>query len=428
MTAPDRGVFRPVAWTCAALLMAFLSGTSSISAQDAAAANQAAAAARVSERLATEAAKAAQAQAEAATKSKDETARVGAEAVQRVQTVSAEMMARAQWLEKIATTTVWLLGVIGMIVGVVAAVGVGASVKKIKASERQAAGALKEIDTIRLSLTQHHLFLKTLEEQVERALGEIEAKLQAELTPSSGLIGVDAASDVPYQSFDDDALIVFADRLRITGAALNAVRMSEFLVQLSHYWRRVKEYDRAIERARRAMELNSASPTAHKAFGRALWNKVAEELDHGKPPSPRQVEILARARTAIEKSKDLVAVDSRYDEELAYDLATIARLSGDYHLAERLYREGFTLSQQLGRSEQREPDWDYGFALACLYAVTGRHREAVNELQVVMTKTRSWRWERREEEPRNYREWMEEDPDFQDMLADAAWKKELEAL
>ena len=89
---------------------------------------------------------------------------------------------------------------------------------------------------MRKSLGDHALFLKTLQQQVNDAFAEIESKLKISLTPGTGLIGVSLASAVPQRSYDDDALIVFSDRLRITGEDVGSERLSAFLVMFGDYW------------------------------------------------------------------------------------------------------------------------------------------------------------------------------------------------
>jgi hypothetical protein len=387
-----------------------------------------AAAAQSSAQAADAAARTAQQHAEAAERAKTEAANAGAESIQTVRTVSAEMIGRAQWLEKIASLTIWFFGIVATLAGVTAAVGVGASLKKIVQSERRAAAAVETIDRIKAGMEQHHLFLKTLEEQVSAALGEIEKKLAAALTPAAGLIGVELTAAVPQRSYDDDALIVFADRLRIAEEKLDARRMSAFLVMMSNYWRRAQEYGRAIERAQRAIELDSASPAAHKAYGRALWNRVAEEMSPTAQALPRHLTTLNEAATAIDKAGELLTKTRQYDEELAFDRATIARLSGDNDRAEREYRQGLNLSQQLARSENREADWDFAFGLACLFAVNSSYQAAFDQLKAIVGTTKSWRQEAGQAEERNYKEWALADPDFRGMLADREWRRRLEQM
>jgi hypothetical protein len=422
--------FRRVpATAAAALLLSYLSGPAT--AQDAAAARQAATDALASEEQAAASARLAQASAEAAKQASTQVTQATMEAVAAVATVrtmSSEMLDRAQWLEKIATTSIWLFGVVGTLASILAFAGVGFSLKRIAANVRKTSDAAKRIDEMRAGIESHHLFLKTIEGQVEVALEDIQEKLLEALTPSGGLVGVDLKAPVPQRSYDDDALIVFADRLSITGKTLNPLRMSEFLVMASNYWRRMKDYGRAIARAQRAIDLDKESPTAHKAYARALWNMVAEELAPSKQASQAQKTILLDAERAITRVRELLAKQNRYDEELAFDSATIARLLGDYAGAEKTYREGLAFSQEIARSEGREPDWDFAFALACLLATTNRYGEALEQLKAVVDKMKSWRSERREIEARNYREWVREDPDFRNMLADRTWKSAIDDL
>jgi tetratricopeptide (TPR) repeat protein len=222
---------------------------------------------------------------------------------------------------------------------------------------------------------------------------------------------------------------VFTDRLRITGEELRSERLAAFLLMLGNYWRRPKEYGRAIERIRRAIELDSSCASAHKALGRAMWNAVAEALAASNiAPSPNQIGVLEQAETELNMAQSLLGAKGQHDEEIPFDLGTISRFKGDVAGAVDHYQRGAQLSKVLAATEGREPDWDFEFALACLYAKTNQFQLALDELRGMIGKTKSWSQERRRVESRDYRIWMRSDPDFSDMLSDPAWNAQLLAL
>jgi tetratricopeptide (TPR) repeat protein len=276
-------------------------------------------------------------------------------------------------------------------------------------------------------IEKHQLFMNNLQLQATTALKDIELKLEVALTPGTGLIGVPLASAVPQRSYDDDALIVFSDRLRMDD--LPPEKRATFLVKMSNYWRRWKEYDRAIERARRAVELDPLSPAAHKALGRAIWNKVSEDLAAAKLPiSSEQLKSLDEAEAELKTAQRLLAQANGHDEEIPFDLGTICRFKGDVPGAVGHYQRGAQLSKALAVNEGRAPDWDFDFALACLYAQNGQYQEALDQMKLVIGKTESWSQDRRRVEIRNYRDWMLSDPDFAAMRAETKWEPELKKL
>src|SRR5262249_36983597 len=104
------------------------------------------------------------------------------------------------------------------------------------------------------------------------------------------------------------------------------------------------------------------------------------------------------------------------------------RFKGDVPGAIDHYQRGGQLSKALARNENRAPDWDFDFGLACLYAGNQRYHEALDQMREVIGKTESWSQERRRAEPRDYRDWMKSDPDFTAMWADTKWAEELKKL
>lgn len=374
--------------------------------------------------------------ARAAVAAKGEAERQRDETLKRLDATSTEMIGRATFLQTIATTTIGFVafavtvaGVLGSVAAVMGGFSLGQSLKKVKQGEATATAAAAKIEEMKEGIEKHKLFLNNLQQQVTQALTDIESKLQAALTPGTGLIGVNLVSAVPQRSYDDDALIVFSDRLRITGEDLKPERLATFLVMLGNYWRRTKEYGRAIERIRRAIELDPSSAAAHKALGRAIWNQVAEELAATETAiSPSQTAVLTDAEAALERAQELLARSGQQDEEIPFDLGTISRLKGEIPQAIDQYRRGARLSKDLARIQHREPDWDFEFALACLYAKTGQYQQAMDELGGVIGKTQSWSQERRRIENRDYREWTRSDPDFSGMFADDTWRVQLTAL
>jgi tetratricopeptide (TPR) repeat protein len=376
---------------------------------------------------AEEAARTAVAARVAAEKRQDET-------LKKLDTQSSEMMGRANFLQTISSYMTGLVSFFVMAVGILGGIvafrtdrSLKQSLEKLRQGEVTANQAAAKIVEMKEGIEKHQLFVNNLQLQVTAALKDIELKLEVALTPGTGLIGVPLASEVPQRSYDDDALIVFADRLRMDD--LQPERRATFLVKVSNYWRRWKGYDRAIERARRAIELDASSPAAHKALGRAIWNKVAEDLAATQPPiSSGQATLLGEAETELKAAQGLLTQGNAVDEEIPFDLGTICRFKGDIPGAIRQYQSGAQLSKVLAASAGRAQDWDFDYAVACLYAKTGQYHDALDQLKQVIGKTESWSQDRRRVEPRDYRDWMQSDPDFAAMRTDTRWEPELKKL
>ena len=171
----------------------------------------------------------------------------------QIKASSAEMTDRAQWLDKMSTTTVAFVGVGSTVLGLFAAVGLWQSGKLRQQSRQALSGARRaaasihtvkgqvdreaaEIDKIKEELKRQRLSLDTLQAKVVEALKGIERELNDEgLTASTGLIGVPLATAIPQRAYDNDGLIVFADRvLRDIGPDLPAPEMAKFLVMAGH--------------------------------------------------------------------------------------------------------------------------------------------------------------------------------------------------
>jgi tetratricopeptide (TPR) repeat protein len=357
-----------------------------------------------------------------------------AETLKKLDTASTEIMGRAGFLQTTSTVitgfvafVVTAAGILGGIVAWRSKVSLNESIEEVKRSEATANEAAAKIVEMKEGIEKHQLFLNNLQLQVAAALQDIELKLEVGLTPGTGLIGVALTSAVPQRSYDDDALIVFSDRLRLDD--LPPGKRAAFLVKVSNYWRRWKEYDRAIERARRAVELDGSAASAHKALGRAIWNSVTEDLtDTNSAISNDQLTLLAEAESELKMAQSLLTQGNRHDEEIPYDLAAICRFKGDTPGAIDHYQRGAQLSKALARNEGRAPDWDFDFGLACLYAKTGQYQDALNQMKQLVGMTESWSQDRRRAEPRDYRDWMRSDPDFAAMRADANWEPQLKAL
>ena len=371
---------------------------------------------------AEESANAAEEAKEAAEKQREET-------LKKLDATSAEMIARATFLQTIATSFV------AFVAFAITAAGFGAtlyafrvreSLSKLKEGEVLATVTAAKRLEIKGAVESHKLFLDTLQQQVSRALGDIETKMKAALTPGTGLIGVELGARISQRSYDDDALIVFSDRLQITS---QDPEFAKFLVMFGNYWRRTKEYTRAIERIRRAIELDPSSAMAHKALGRALWNAVAEDLaTPASKISASQVEFLKEAETEFGTAQSLLAAKGQHDKEIPFDLGTISRLKGEINMAMDQYRKGAQLSKALAQAEGRESDWDFAYAIACLHAESHRYQEALDQLKEVIGKTQSWSYERGRAESRDYKEWTRSDPDFAEMASDATRGPQLMAL
>jgi hypothetical protein len=361
--------------------------------------------------------------AEAAADRAEKLAAAAAATLQEAKANSAEMLDRALWMENASTFVVTFFGALFTTLAIAAAFGVGLSLNELRKARAARVFILKQ----KKELEKHQLFLGTLANEVTRAFEEIEKRLQAELTPETGIIGVPRSSAIPQRVYDDDAMIVFADRLQLTKDQFQAARLSVLFTRVGTYWQRSSEYHRAAERMKRAVQLDEKSSAAHKGHARALWNIVADEMtaQERSKPSPAQLDALAEATRELSRARELLHEAKQVDEEIFYDEATVARFKGDYNAAEKAYLAGSKMSAAIAEVNGREPDWDFEFALACLFASLGRFENALARLDPVLDKQKSWSQTGNREELRNYREWARTDPDFKEMWADPKWKEEL---
>jgi len=338
----------------------------------------------------------------------------------------AETRERSEDVDWYASWTIEFFGLLFTLLGFAAALGVIATL----ADYRKVRAAKASVLQLRSDLEKHQLFLGTLNQEILRALKDIESRLDIALTPETGIIGVAISTGIPHRLFDDDALIVFADRLQIASAQFEPARLSAFLVKIATYWRRYNEYSRATERLRRAIELDPASPGAHKGYARALWNSVGHDIAvlQLKVPSEAHHRLLQDALVSLETARSLLKEADRDDEEIYYDSATIKRLLGDVGGSEIDYQTGSDLSIAKASARGREPDWDFRFALACLLANSGKFDEALEHLNTVLDKKQSWSQTLGRAEERNYVAWVQSDPDFKKMWADESAGPQLKRL
>ena len=135
---------------------------------------------------------------------------------------------------------------------------------------------------------------------------------------------------------------------------------------------------------------------ARKGYARALWNYVADKVAEQQTVSsrPEHAYLLDIADTQLNSAQELLARTSSVDEEVFFDRATIARLRGDAAEAELQYRSGSEVSKIIARQQGRQPDWDFDFALACLYAKLGRSDDAFALLEQVVPQRQAWSQQR----------------------------------
>jgi tetratricopeptide (TPR) repeat protein len=290
-------------------------------------------------------------------------------------------------------------------------------------AKNTAADAAKDIVEMQAAVDRNKIFLGNLQDQVTKALREIAKDVSH--APST-LIGGPLLR-VPQRKYDDDALVVFADRLGITNES--PTQMARYFLDFGRFWRATKEYDRAIERIQRALQLDPDSARAHTNLGRAYWNKVGDNLPPGgKATSVDHRELLQKAETELDTAKVLLTSKNEPDEHMLFDFGTIARFRGDVAAAFSCYEQGAQRSKDRAQSQKREPDWDFDYAIACLYARTNRYPEALDKMKEIIGKTQTWDEDRQVIEDRNYREWCRDDADFEQMRAYNDWKSRLEAL
>jgi tetratricopeptide (TPR) repeat protein len=301
-----------------------------------------------------------------------------------------------------------------------------AAVTSATAAEKVATAAADRIVEARGRVEPFVKVFSDLGTQVTAVLDNIARAVGPTPPPEAALIGA-PPSDVPQSSYDNDALVMFADRL---GIIPPTSQTAELLVDFGKYWRQKKEYRLAIGRIQRALEIDPASARAHKNLGRAYWNKVGDDLPAtGIATSAEHKSFLDRAEAELNAAKNLLTSRNEPYEDILFDFGTISRFRGNHSAAISNYEEGARLSKVRAQGENRAPDWDFDYAIACLYARDkNQYQQAVDKMKEIVNNTQTWDQDRSRTEPRNYREWMRTDQDFEGMMAEDDWKRQLDAL
>lgn len=199
----------------------------------------------------------------------------------------------------------------------------------------------------------------------------------------SRIIGGSAAMLPPEIS----AVFEDADITLVVGHQLNVIedskRMSVSFYKLAAYWRYVGNYPRAIARAENAIKLDPESPEAFRQLSLVLRNCAAE--------SPlatiQKADMLRRAELAL---WDVVKLQRHHDSKTLKELAWIDDERGQYQTAEDHYRDARDLDKLECEVEQREPNWDITYNLACTLAKAGKHELCITELSTVLDKDENW--------------------------------------
>lgn len=370
-------------------------------------------------------------------------------ALLEIKNASAEMIARAQFVEWISTKTVWFVSLASLVAGLFGAIGfksisgldkkrtelddktqaVGAKLVEIDRSivtieqkklelerlGREAQEAVAAVEAIKKSLESQPLSLQSMETKLDGTIQSLEREIRSVKPPDVGLIGSKITESIPQSRYDEDVFVVLADRL---GLVTDNAKLVTILVSTSRYWRRKKQYELAIERARRARDLDPKNPRGHIAYARALWNRF------GDVPGSVDRAQLHDALVALSQARTILATTPD-SAEPHYDTATVQRYLGDYEAAEQEYRLGMAASDRSAKQANREPDWDLHYALACLLAKQKRFKEAFELLNNVSGRVSSWSDEDGRSDGRSYKEWIREDDDLAQMRSDSTWGPQL---
>jgi tetratricopeptide (TPR) repeat protein len=336
-----------------------------------------------------------------------------------------------------------LLTVLALILGGVAAFEVFSWKRKLQNAQSEYAGAKKRLlDTVseaqaRLqsvaesgkaltslqgTLEGHAQFHENLRTQLKTALGQVRtgfAKL-----PGSILVCEVLAGSVHQGAYDDDSLIVFGDRLGITG--LENEELAEVFVLVGQYWRGYGEFRRSIARLERALSLNPQSARAHQILGRALWNWVGFQAN-GRLPDQDGSKLLEEAKNQISEAARIRG-EAEEGEDLVGDRAAICFVSGDYVRAAEHYAIAMRRSVARAERENHLPDFDYGYALGCALAKQRLFNEAFETLGKVADQSMRFEVERGTEVECDYRRYIREDVDLREMREDKEWGPKLTEL
>ena len=340
-------------------------------------------------------------------------------------------LGRGETLSNQANTIMSFFEIVVVVLGLLAGYEAFSWAKRARTAEttmKKVDEKLEQLGQTGEALQQQLVFLNAMRSQVERSFTQIQERLSDLFTPGVYLIG-GPKEPPPQGAYDDDALIAFSAQIDLTGRDNKA--LFDVLVLSARYWRRYDEFGRATGRARRAIEVIPTSPDAHHQLGRALWQSVATSLINerkSKASDARHIALLTEARNEIAIAEALRPDHLRGYEEAVYDQACIARFLGEIKEATALYRLGIERSRARAAHEGHAADFEFDFALACLFATERMFTEAFDLLASIVDKKERWDEEWRRLVPCDYVSYIQEDMDIAEMRADEEWGKRLETL
>jgi tetratricopeptide (TPR) repeat protein len=227
---------------------------------------------------------------------------------------------------------------------------------------------------------------------------------------------------------DADLLVVVGDRLTLRS---DRAALAASLVKVGVYWRRFQQFDRALERLNRAIELDPKSATAHQAAARTHWNILAAQKlnDNGPALTDAQQRRFNDALSYIRQAQLLLPAKERNRPDVLYDF-------GATYFAARQFSEAVThltgavdKTDSEARELSREPDWDCHYALACVYARMKRYTDALEILKVLAGKRKRWDREKNQAIEVDYVRYAYDEPDFAEWFNNKDWEPYLrEAL
>jgi len=173
---------------------------------------------------------------------------------------------------------------------------------------------------------------------------------------------------------DIDTVLSVADRL---GIEVDKATSSENFTKLCRFWRLAEQYERAILRGRRAVELDPKNDRAHWQLSYALsyyCNASRESLDQTRRDAMLEEAIFfgRRAHSLQTTAQALDAIGWALDEQ------------GLHRRASEFFARARDLEATRAKKEGGTPDETYGYNLACSLCRAGDLNEALAALRSVL--------------------------------------------
>ncbi len=213
--------------------------------------------------------------------------------------------------------------------------------------------------------------------------------------------GIDPARQVVFE--DLDQLVAVGDKLSLFPDNKETARI---LCKLAKYWKVSGQHEKAAHRAKRAIQLDQESEKARRELGAiyAEW-AVSDGVEE-----KRKLELLDEAYRMADEARGILGAQNSKTVVLQ---AWVEFERGNIDRAIEHYETARSLDSQEARREQRDPEQEITYNLACIQAGIGQLDQALVELESVITEC-----------------WMlaEKDPDLEPIRDSAQHAKRLTAL